>query len=186
MDDILDCQVVDNLRRRLMARRTGSSVAAPEERIGFLLYRAGLAVAQAYEAQMRPSGFTPGEVGVLTHLASHGAGHIREVGRSLGVSPQTVINLARGLEAKGMLLRTGSSADRRTVILEVTEVGRNALLRADEIACRFDRAIERVVGKDAQSTSRALRRLLEKNANWAAPSEGAADEQMLRRNAETS
>ncbi len=148
-------------------------MAAPEQRIGFLLYRAGLAVAQAYEARMRPSGFTPGEVGVLTHLASHGAGHIREIGRALGVSPQTVINLARGLEAKEMVLRTGSSADRRTVILNITATGRAALLRADEIARRFDKAIENLLGKDAHTTSSALRKLLETEADWASPQKRA-------------
>ncbi len=175
MDNLLDCQDMDNLRLGLMARPTETSLAAPEERIGFLLYRAGLAVAQAYEARMRPSGFTPAEVGVLTHLASHGAGHIREVGRSLGVSPQTVINLARGLAAKGMVLRTGSPADRRTVILNITDNGRAALLRADEIARRFDDAIENVLEKDAHTTSSALRRLLEKEAIWASLSERVAN-----------
>ena len=150
-----------------MAHDTGSRATAPEQRIGFLIYRAGLAVAQVYEQMMRPAGFTPGEVGVLTQLDSHGASHIRQIARALGVSPQTVVNLARSLTAKDMVSRTGATSDRRTVILDITDQGREALSQADRIACRLDDTIAELASGDAASVVRALRTLLSEPERWA-------------------
>ena len=152
-----------------MTQAPRSDVAPPDARLGFLIYRAGLAVAQAYADRMRPSGLTPGEVGVLTQLASYGPGHIREIGRALGVSPQTVVNLGRSLEAKQMVRHANSMEDRRTVLLSITEKGRETLDKADRIARAFDRAIEAAIGSDATATARALRMLLDQHSNWSIP-----------------
>lgn len=133
----------------------------PSERIGFLLYRAGLAVGREYERTISGLGFSPTEVGLMTHVAAHGPDHVRSIARVLGVSAQTVLNQARGLEQSGLLVRTEAPSDRRLVVLELTDEGRRALSNIDVAANTFDVAIAGLLGEtDVSGMAAALRRLL--------------------------
>lgn len=116
------------------------------QRLGFLLYRVGLMVSRVYEARMRPLGFAPAEVGLLTYLASEGADHVRAIARSLGVSPQTVVNLTRSLEKRGLVSREASSSDQRAITVRLTQPGRRALARADALAKELDAELAETVG----------------------------------------
>ena len=89
------------------------------ERLGFLLYRVGILVSRTYEARMRPLGFAPAEVGLMTYLAGRGPDHVRAVSRAIGVSPQTVVNLARSLESRGLMRRDASPSDQRAVLVSL-------------------------------------------------------------------
>ena len=126
-----------------------AAVPLPMDRIGFLIYRAGLLVSRAYEERMRPLGFSPGEVGLMTYLASYGAAHVRAVSRSIGVSPQTVVNLTRSLENRGLVKRESSPSDQRAVLVELTPKGRAGLAQADAVAAAFDTEIADTVGPSA-------------------------------------
>ncbi len=144
-----------------MTKSASQTIAPPGQRIGFLIYRAGVLVARAYEARMRPLGFAPAEIGLMTYLASHGTDHVRAVARSIGVSPQTVVNLTRGLEQRGFVARAPSPSDQRTVLLTLTVEGRAALEEADTAAQAFDAEVAAVLGPvGAQAVGDGLRTLL--------------------------
>ena len=53
-----------------------------------------------------------------------------DIARFLCVEPQTITALAKRMEAKGLVRRVQSTDDRREVLLEVTEAGRELSLRA--------------------------------------------------------
>lgn len=123
-----------------------AAITPSTQRLGFLLYRVGLMVSRVYEVRMRPLGFAPAEVGLLTYLASEGADHVRAIARSLGVSPQTVVNLTRSLENRGLVSREASSSDQRAIMVGLTQAGRRALARADVLAKELDTELAQIVG----------------------------------------
>ncbi len=137
------------------------SIPDPQDRVGFLIYRAGLHVARAYEERMRPAGFAPVEVGVLTLLASRGALHVRAVGRALGVSRQTAVNVTRDLERRGLVTRETPPEDRRALVVAIAPAGRDALARAEAIAQGYDAELAAAIGAElAADVAAGLRRVL--------------------------
>ena len=79
---------------------------------------------------------------------------IKEVAAQLRLEHHTVVELANRLEKRGYLVRTGSTLDRRAVLLKLTRPGRSAL---DRIV-RFSFSQLRV---EAPTLIRSLRRILQ-------------------------
>ncbi len=138
-----------------------TEITRPDTRIGFLLYRAGVLVGEAYADRVRPLGLAPAEIGILTQLATGGDAHVRGLARALGVSPQTVVNLTLKLEARGLVTRDAVPADQRAVGIALTPDGRAALARAEAVARDFDARIGAQLGPATPAVIRALRALIE-------------------------
>lgn len=114
---------------------------APEDTLGFLLYRVGLAVSRAYEAASREGGLRPVETGILSAIAADGPQHVRGLSRRLGVGRQTIVNLTDQLAARGLITKEASTEDARLVEVALTAQGRAALGKARKISARFDAAL---------------------------------------------
>ena len=138
-----------------------AEVKAPMQRLGFLLYRVGVQVAQTYGERIRPLGFSPVEVGLMTHLASGGEDHVRAIARTLGVSPQTIVNVSNRLEGRGFLTRRKSETDQRVIRVKMTDKGFASLVKVDEAVTLLDRDITRRMGEEnVQEITRSLERFL--------------------------
>ncbi len=122
----------------------------PESRLGFLLYRAGLAISRGYERALQPLTATPVEAGVLSVLAYEGPNHVRALGRKLGLGRQTIVNVAKSLVEAGLVERVASEADARLNLLTITKTGRSRLARIEQIATRFDQELRDVVGLEGE------------------------------------
>ena len=108
------------------------------QRIGFLLYRIGRAIATEYRREMEAFGFRPEVAGMLHALHDRGPTHTRELSRTIGVNRQTIVNEANVLAERGLITRSTSAADSRLVVLAITDRGRRELARMDQESQRFD------------------------------------------------
>ena len=134
----------------------------PSERLGFLLYRSGLAIARGYERALGPTKIMPTESGVLMTLAYQGPNHVRGMARFLGVGRQTVVNVTRRLEMAGLVARSASARDSRVAQFTITSLGRQKLLEIEDLAERFDARLRAIVGEENEALIvRTLHDLLE-------------------------
>ena len=79
-----------------------------------------------------------------------------------GIAPSTATRLVDGLERAGLLRRSRSEADRRTVLVSLTDAGRESLKRKKrEIARRRKRIYERLDPEERRQSEQLLRHLAE-------------------------
>jgi DNA-binding MarR family transcriptional regulator len=124
----------------------------PKQRLGFLLYRTGLAVSRGYERALKPIGVTPVEAGVLSALCYNGPNHVRALARLLGVGRQTIVNTTKSLEVQRLIFRTNSEEDSRLATFSIGTAGKSKLSRIEVIAQAFDQELRTIVGADQELT----------------------------------
>ena len=103
-------------------------------RPGFLLRRAHQISAAVFEEECRSVGLTPAQFGALTVLQAHPGLGQSSLARALGFDKVTVLRVLRGLQARGLVERTASPENRRSVAVALTAEGRALLRRAQRPA----------------------------------------------------
>jgi DNA-binding MarR family transcriptional regulator len=119
-----------------------------DRRLGFLIYRAGLAVARGYERVLKPMNVMPVEVGVLSSLSYEGPNHVRGLARQLGVGRQTIVNVTKVLENRGWLARSLSEKDARLAIFSVSQAGKAKLAAIETLVHQFDTELAKIAGPE--------------------------------------
>ena len=94
-----------------------------DEQICFALYNASRAVTARYRDLLTPLGLTYPQYLVLLVLWQGGPTTVTELGRQLQLESGTLSPLLKRLEAHGLLTRTRSAADERTVDVALTDAG---------------------------------------------------------------
>jgi DNA-binding MarR family transcriptional regulator len=122
-----------------------------DQRLGFLIYRAGLAVSRGYERALKPLGVMPVEAGVLTALRHGGPNHVRGLARALGVGRQTIVNVTRALEERTWIERSASEEDARLAVFTIAPAGRQKLNAIEKLASAFDAKLREVVGLEQEA-----------------------------------
>ena len=87
---------------------------------------------------------TPSQLRVLVMIASRGALNLGAVARGLGVHPSNATRACDRLVVAGLLDRRDDPADRRNLLLQLTEEGRTLV---DQIMDRRRHAIAEVLGR---------------------------------------
>lgn len=136
-----------------------SKASAPRERLGFMIYRSGLAVSRGFERALKPIGTTPSEAGALSALAYSGPNHVRGLARLLGLGRQTIVNVTKRLEEQDFVQRSTRKDDARLSVFLITPPGRHKLAAVEKIALAFDEQLRTVVGSRRE---RELTELLQK------------------------
>lgn len=80
-------------------------------------------------------GVTPSQLSVLSTLHHHGPLTLGDLAGHEAVQPPSVTRMVAALEEAGLVTRTGSAADRRTVVAQLTPSGRRSV---EEIRRRRD------------------------------------------------
>lgn len=132
-------------------------LAAPSQRLAFLLWRIGHAIGRSFEAALEEHSLHAAHFGVLNALDSYGPLHQQRLVALLGLDRQTVANVARDLERRGLVSRVRADHDRRALLLHPTQAGRGVLERADVAAVAEERALFNIL---SQAERRQLYRLL--------------------------
>jgi DNA-binding MarR family transcriptional regulator len=125
--------------RGLMLRLLEGELApdTPEpllESLGFLITRAHLRMYRTFSDALAPLQIVPAHYGVLTALSTLGAVSQAEVGRRLGISGASVVQLVDDLEARGLVERKRLEQDRRTQLVHPTPAAARVLDRARQLA----------------------------------------------------
>ena len=109
------------------ARDLGPRLSA---RLTYLLKRALVDLEDLHAEHLAPVGVSGRELAVLLLLDGRDPESQQQAARRLGVDRTTMVTLLDGLEAKGLVARHADAGDRRRNVLELTEDGQTALVRA--------------------------------------------------------
>jgi DNA-binding MarR family transcriptional regulator len=125
--------------RRLLLGILGAELAAdtPEpllESLGFLITRVHLRMHRTFSEALGPLGIAPAHFGLLTTLATLGPVPQAEVGRRLGISGASVVQMVDHLEERGLVERRRLEWDRRTQVLHLRPGATDALVEARALA----------------------------------------------------
>ena len=93
------------------------------------LHSASLHLNRAVRRVDAEMGLTPARASTLSVLVFGGARTVGELAMAEGVRSPTMTVLVKGLEADGLVRRTASARDRRSVVVDATPRGRRLLQR---------------------------------------------------------
>jgi DNA-binding MarR family transcriptional regulator len=100
---------------------------------------------------------SPTAATVLAGLARTGPQRVTDLAKVAGVSQPAMTQLVNRLTQQGMLARVADDADRRAVLVEVTDAGREVLeTRRGQRAGVLDAALARVSAEDRAAIAAAL------------------------------
>ncbi|MEU4452270.1 MarR family transcriptional regulator [Nocardioides sp. NPDC023903] len=100
---------------------------------------------------------SPTAATVLAGLARTGPQRVTDLAKVAGVSQPAMTQLVNRLTRQGMLARVADDADRRAVLVEVTDAGREVLeTRRGQRASVLDAALARVSTEDRAAIAAAL------------------------------
>jgi DNA-binding MarR family transcriptional regulator len=97
-----------------------------EDSIGWLMRRVVQSIVQQADRKLGVHGMTHAQWAPLFKLHQGSCATVAELARELGLDPGATTRAVDRLEAKHLVRRTRSVADRRVVRLELTDAGRDA------------------------------------------------------------
>jgi MarR family transcriptional regulator, lower aerobic nicotinate degradation pathway regulator len=103
-------------------------------RPGFLLRRAHQISAAVFEDECKSVSLTPAQFGVLSVLHASPGLDQSSLGRALGFDKVTVMRVMRGLETRGLIVRTFTPTNRRNLSITLTDAGLALLIATHEPA----------------------------------------------------
>lgn len=155
-------------RKRARAA-TGAAPAAfyrpetylPEDSVAYLMRQALTAMRAEVERRLEPSGLTNAQWVPLLMLHMGRASMVAELARECQLDTGGMTRLLDRLEAKGLVRRVRSSADRRVVNIELTAPGREAAKGIPAVLCGVQNAaLDGFSDEEWQSLRQMLGRLL--------------------------
>jgi DNA-binding MarR family transcriptional regulator len=88
---------------------------------------------------VRDTGVTPTQMHALEILGTHTALRMKELAERMGVTTGTLTVLADRLEKAGMIRRKPHEADRRSILVELTEHGHALFREHDQLHAQLTR-----------------------------------------------
>lgn len=141
------------------APRLRAQLARLYTRPGFLLRRAHQIAASVFEHEARDHGLTPAQFGALSVVRLLPGMDQSTLARSLGYDKVTTLRVLRGLEARGLIVRTTAEGSRRNMALRLSMAGQRLLAQGRKAA---DRAGRRVLSPLSTEEQMQLIALLKK------------------------
>ena len=103
---------------------------ALEEQVCFALAVASRSVVASYRTVLEPLGLTHPQYLTMLALWQHGTLSVKALGALLHLEPATISPLVKRLEQSGLVTRTRSSSDERSIDVVLTSEGRALRRRA--------------------------------------------------------
>ena len=126
-------------------------------RLTYLLKRALVDLEDLHAEHLASVGVSGRELAVLLLLDGRDPESQQQAAARLGVDRTTMVGLVDGLEDKGLVARRADAGDRRRNVLELTEDGQTALVRAIHAS---DEAERQLLAELDDAESAQLRMLL--------------------------
>jgi len=132
------------------------------ERLGYLIKRAQHAFRRALDDELRPLNLTSPQYGVLSALEMRPNASNASLARACFVTPQTMIEMIKSLEAAGFVVRQSHPEHGRFLQTMLTERGRANLVAAHQIMERIeDKMLSGVAAEDQELVAEVLRQCCE-------------------------
>ena len=104
-----------------------------ENQLCFPLYAASRLTTKLYAPYLNQLDITYPQYLVLMALWQHDSQSVKEIGNRLYLESNTLTPLLKRMEQKGLIQRTRSTSDERTVMISLTESGQDMKEKAKEI-----------------------------------------------------
>lgn len=101
----------------------------------------------------------PDELGLYALIAEHAPARPSALAAAEGVSPSSMTATLRRLESRGHLRRLPDPADRRAVLVELSEAGQEVLAASKARLRAYADQVEAALGEQRDATRAALARL---------------------------
>jgi DNA-binding MarR family transcriptional regulator len=112
------------------------SLARLYARPGFLLRRAHQISTAVFEDECRKVGLTPAQFGVLTVLQASPGLDQSSLARALGFDKVTALRVLRGLESRGLAIRSPAAGNKRSLSVTLSPEGAKLLKQSQKPAER--------------------------------------------------
>jgi MarR family transcriptional regulator, lower aerobic nicotinate degradation pathway regulator len=149
----------------------GPPPRAMHDRLGLLLVRTGEHLVQQASEALATIDLDPRDYVALAVLDNDQPRSQSELAQLMGKAPALMVEIVDSLESRGYARRERDPADRRRSVVGITDAGRTALTRADELVDQVER--QGLAGLDADQRA-ALHRLLQQAAVAPAPAPAPA------------
>lgn len=113
-------------------------IEGPERHIVPVLNHVARVSARACDAALAPTGLRPRHLVALMLLQDHGPSSQQGLVDTLSLDPSNVVVLLNDLEDRGLITRRRDPADRRRHIVDISPVGREKLLAAQQRLSRAE------------------------------------------------
>ena len=107
-----------------------------EQLLCFNVYSMNLALSRFYKAAFGNTGMTYPKFVVLSALEEAGSLTVSELSKFVGMESSTLSPLLKKMAEYGVISRTRSIEDERRVMIELTEMGREAVVMVREIVLK--------------------------------------------------
>jgi DNA-binding MarR family transcriptional regulator len=118
------------------------------ERIGYLLRRAQLAVFSDFFQTFNTFGISPAQYSILTVIGRNPGLSQTEVADALGIKKTNFVAVIKELEKRGTVLRTAMPTDKRSFALTLTPPGRTLLGKLHGAAHDHENRVRAAFGAD--------------------------------------
>lgn len=143
-----------------MAIATAKTKTTAAMRHASLLYsvkRVELVVRAHLDEALKPSGITALQYTALTVLEQHEGLPAAQLARRSFVTAQSTADLVRALEQRGLIMRERNPANRRELLIRLTEAGRRLLAaHADEVLALERRMVSGLTKRQVDDFRTAL------------------------------
>ena len=125
-----------------------------------LLVHAARAQRRRWRELLEPWDLTPSQARALRVIGSGDGTRVSDLADALRIAPRSATEVADGLEARGLVERAPDPADRRAVLLRMTDAGRAIRDEVDVARAAAARAFfGRLEAEDRAALARLLREL---------------------------
>src|ERR1700760_4747397 len=115
--------------------------AWPGDSIGYLVWRAPLVFRRALDDGLAPLDVTMAQVGLAGELRERGPRAVADLARVIGITPQGAALAVGHLREIGWVTESQARGRGRSIMLEITDKGRDGYLEAARIVEQVDRSL---------------------------------------------
>ena len=118
-----------------------------ENQLCFPLYACAKEIVRRYQPSLEPLDLTYTQYLVMMALWEYEEQTVKELGQRLWLDSGTLTPVLKKLEAKGYVTRRRSEIDERSVVIAVTEEGRNLCDRASKVPAEVGACVKLSAGE---------------------------------------
>lgn len=128
--------------------------------LGELVLRTARTLRRRFSEALTPWDLSPHQARALRVVAGHDGLRLSELAGSLRIAPRSATEVVDGLQQRGLVERAADPADRRAVVLRLTDTGRRVQREVDDArAADSSELFARLSPDDRAALARILRQL---------------------------
>lgn len=152
--------ITDESLRTVEDEVAGLDMDGLPELLGFHLRLAQVAIYRDFSTSLAPLDLTQKQAATLELIGANSGASQVDLAATLGTDRATMMAMVDRLEARGLLLRVRSSADRRRQHLHLTDLGEQVLTEAKRLIAEHEaRFKQRFTPAELEALVEGLRRI---------------------------